>query len=236
MGDGDVAGTVRVDTVFERFPASVRGAVVIRGQDRDPHHVALAEAVVVEFGRANPARALELGDVIVNVAPRKDVMIPFEVLFAGLEPGWYRVEAEVVVDGQERVRGPAGDARRFVVTWPSGAIRKGTVECGLQIPVPGTAGVTVDRFVCKGDSTVVHWRHAPGGDPDDREFGEMRVRAGRSRLATIDDAFEFGAGRRTTTVYPLPRDQSELTFELDRRYEDGKLVDRGPWSASVSLD
>lgn len=236
MGDGDLAETVRVDTVFERFPASVRGAVVLRGRDGDPHHVALTEAAVVELGKASPARVLELGDVIVNVAPRKDVMIPFEVMFAGLEPGWYRVEAEVVVDGQERVRGPLEEPRRFVVGWPSGAIRKGSVDCGLTIAVPGSAGVTVERVVCKGDAAVVHWRHRPGDGADDREFGELKVRAGRSRLTPIEDGFEFGTGRRTTTVYPVPKGESELAFELDRRFDGGKLADRGPWSATLALD
>ena len=226
-----------MDTVFERFPASVRGAVVLRGRDPDPHHAMLAGAEVVEVHQ--PTRSvlpLELGKVVVDVPPRREVMIPFEVPFAELSPGWYQIMAEVVVDGQQRVRGPEEKPRTFVVGWPGGTVRRGTVEAGVKIEVPGSEGATVDRVVCRPDSAVVHWWHAPSEDRDFREFGELSVTAGRARLPTIEGTYEFGSGARTTTIYPVLREHRELTFELDRRYRPRKSLQRGRWSATVTLD
>lgn len=235
MGAGDVE--VTVETVFEQFPASVRGAVVVRGRDRDPHHVVLEEADVVEVPQPNRSvLALELGRVVVDVAPRREVMIPFEVPFAELRPGWYQVTAEVMVDGQQRVRGPTGEPRRFVVAWPGGTVRRGTIDTGLTIKAPGSRGAKIDRVVCRPDAAVVHWRHAPSETEDFREFGDLKVVAGRDRLPRIEEAYDPATGARTTTTYPVLREHTKLVFELDRRYREGKPVQRGRWSASLSLD
>lgn len=224
-----------MDAVFERFPASVRGAIVVRGIDRDPHQVRLIEAGVVQVGPSRTVRALELGRVTVDVAPRDRVMIPFEVPFADLDPGWYTVQAEVDVDGQESVRGPLEAERRFCVTWPSGVVRRGSVEAGARIKVPGSEGAAIDRLVCRADSAVVHWRHAAGDEPGMREFGDLKVSAGRRRLHVLDDEHEWSTGSRTTTIYPVLRDDDELVFELDRRHLPGKPAQRGRWSATLRL-
>lgn len=235
MGDGHLS-TVSVDAVFERFPASVRGAVVVRGVDQDPHQVRLKEARVVEASvPARPVLALGLGDVTVDVAPRGRVMIPFEVPFAELAPGWYAVRAEVEIDGRERLRGPEDPQRRFCVQWPSGAVRRGSIEAGLRIKVPGSEGAVIDRLVCGAESAAVHWRHGPG-EPDAPEFPELRVSAASRRLPVLADEFEFGSGRRVTTVYPVLREDRRLTFTLDRRHRPGKPVQRGPWSAELGLE
>lgn len=234
MGDGDLSG-ISVDTVFERFPASVRGAVVVRGVDPDPHQVRLTEAGVVEVGPSRRARTLELGQVTVDVAPRDRVMIPFEVPFADLEPGWYSVQAEVEVDGLEMVRGPGEGERRFCVAWPSGAVRRGSVEAAVRIKVPGSEGAAIDRLVYRPDSAAVHWRHAPAEEPGFQEFGHLKVTAGRRRLHVLGDDYEWSTGSRITTVYPVMRDDDELTFELDRRHRPGKPVQRGSWSATLPL-
>lgn len=235
MGDGDLSG-ISVDAVFERFPASVRGAVVLRGVDPDPHQVRLMEAGVIEVGgAARRVRPLDLGSVTVDVAPRDRVMIPFEVPFADLDPGWYTVQAEVEVDGQESVRGPVERERRFCVGWPTGAVRRGSVEAGVRIKVPGSQGAAIDRLVCRADSAAVHWRHAAAEEPGFREFGDLRVSAGRRRLPVLEDDYEWSTGSRTTTMYPVLRDDEELTFELDRRYRPGTSAQRGPWSATLRL-
>ena len=235
MGDGDLSG-ISVDAVFERFPASVRGAVVLRGTDPDPHHVRLTEAGVVEVGGVpRKVRTLDLGQVTVDVAPRDRVMIPFEVPFSELDPGWYTVQAEVEVDGQESVRGPQERPGRFCVAWPSGAVRRGSVEAGIRVKVPGSEGAAIDRLVLRGDSAAVHWRHAAAEEPGFREFGELKVTAVRRRLHVIEDEYEWSTGSRTTTIYPVLREDEALTFELDRRHRRGKPLQRGPWSATLKL-
>jgi hypothetical protein len=226
-----------VDTVFERFPASVRGAVVVRGRDRDPHQVRLVDASVLEVrASTQPVRSLELGEVVLDVAPRREVMIPFEVPFANLDPGWYEVVAEVEVDGQVRVEGPGEPRRRFVVSWPEGTIRRGRIEADLRIRVPGSrSGATIERVDLRLDSAVIRWRHAPGEGPESQEFGDLRVHADRERLPTLSDEYEWSTGRRVTTVYPVPVRRRHLVFQLDRRVRRGKPVQRGSWSATLDL-
>lgn len=227
-----------MDTVFERFPASVRGAVVVRGRDPDPHQVRLLDArVVAAPAPARPVRSLELGDVVVDVPPRREVMIPFEVPFAGLDPGWYEVLAEVEVDGQERLTGPEEPRLRFVVAWPEGAVRRGRLEPGARIRVPGSrSGAVVERVELREDAAVVRWRHAPGPDPESREFGELRVVADGDRLPVLGDEYEWSTGARATTTYPVLRRHARLVCELDRRHRPGKPIQRGRWSASIDLE
>lgn len=226
-----------MDTVFERFPASVRGAVVVRGRDRDPHQVRLLDARVHEVrAPAHPLRSLELGDVVVDVAPKREVMIPFEVSFASLDPGWYEVVAEVEVDGQERVKGPEEPRIRFVVAWPEGAVRRGRIQADVGIRVPGSrSGAIIERVDLRAESAVIHWRHAPGDGPESREFGDLRVFADRERLAILKDEYEWSTGGRVTIVYPVLKRRERLVFQLDRRFRPGKPVQRGSWSASLDL-
>ncbi len=107
---------MRVDIVFDRFPASVRGAIVVRALDSEPHQIRLVGADVVHAEPAGrPVRAVAFGEAVVDVAPHGEVLIPFDIPFAGLERGSYRVQAEVRVDGAVRVTGPPGSGKRFAV-------------------------------------------------------------------------------------------------------------------------
>jgi hypothetical protein len=226
---------VSVGTVFERFPASVRGAIVVRGADPDPHQVRLAGAEVVEgHGSARTVCPVSVDPVTIDVAPRAEVVIPFDVSLAGIPPGWYGVTAEVVVDGQQTVRGPA-DGKRFTVPWPSGEVRRGEVQANVRIAVPGSDGAVVERIECKADRAVVRWRHRPGKALQEPEFGELRVVAGTKRLPVVDSAYDPATGARSTVVYPILKSHRELRFELDRRFPRGKPPQRGKWSASLAL-
>ncbi|HEV8681612.1 MAG TPA: hypothetical protein VGS09_02385 [Actinomycetota bacterium] len=227
---------VAVRTVFERFPASVRGAVAVRGADPDPHQVALSGAAVVELGApTRPVRDVSVQQAVVDIAPRREVLIPFEIPLAGLEPGWYGVMAEVVVDGVETVKGPWEHARRFLVPWPRGEVRRGTVTADLRIEVPGSKGAEVNRVECKGDRTVVRWRHEPVEVGEPPEFEELTVLADGRRLPVLESGLEPSAGGRTTVVYPVLARQRTLTFQLGRRNRAGQAPERGPWSAELSL-
>jgi hypothetical protein len=234
---GDGQEPVSVDVVFERFPASVRGAVVVRGRDPDPHQVTLASSDVVELrSPSRPARSVALDPVTVELAPRGEVLMPFDIPFAGLEPGWYGVVAEVLVDGQRRVRGPsAADAKRFLVAWPGQIVRKGTMVVESEITVPGTPGAVVDRVEFRGDRTVIRWRHEPSDDPAFRQFGELRVLADGKPLPFLESSYQPTAGTRSTVVYPLLRDNQELVLELDRRFSPDGRTERGRWSLELPL-
>lgn len=229
------ASPVSVGVVFERFPASIRGAVVVRGTDPDPHQIRLAEAQVVEAHAPRRAVAPITADpVTVDVAPRAEVLIPFDVPLAGLPPGWYSVLAEVVVDGQSRIRGPE-DGKRFLVPWPVPEVRRGRVEVGLPIPVPGTDDPVVEQLDCHADRAVIRWRHVPGTPGDPPAVGDLRVSAGGRRVPVLEGTYEPVTGARTTVIHPVLKRQRQLTFEVDRRVGSGGAVERGRWSASFQL-
>lgn len=107
---------VSVGVVFERFPASVRGAVVVRALDSDPHQIYLDSAEVVEADRPDRHVSWVSAErATLDVAPHGEVLIPFDIPFSGLPPGAYCVVAEVLVDGGARIRGPEGGGKRFTV-------------------------------------------------------------------------------------------------------------------------
>lgn len=222
---------VTVDVVFERFPASVRGAVVIRGADPEPHQVRLVEASVVEaHAPGRSVSPVSLDAVTVDMAPHGEVLVPFDVSFTALEPGWYSVVAEVAVDGTARARGPEA-GKRFVVPWPEGEVRRGEVKAGLAIKVPGAAA-TIDRIECRTDRAVVRWRHAPG---EPAEFGDLRVLTGTRRLPVLESSHDPGTGSRTTVVHPVLRRYRRLVFEVDHRSPPGRSSQRDRGSASLDL-
>ena len=194
-------GSVAVDAVFERFPASVRGAVVVRGTDPDPHQVRLEQATVVD-PRGRGVREVAVDATVVDLAPRGEILVPFDIPFSGLEPGWYRVWADVVVDGHDRVRGPE-EGKRFLVPWPGPTVRRGTVE--LRVDLGG--GAEVRRIECRPDRATVRW-HAPPGERD-----ALRVRAEGERLPEIGRSVDE-SGERSTMVYPILKEHRRLTFEL----------------------
>jgi hypothetical protein len=227
--------TVAVDVVFERFPASIRGAVVVRGRDPEPHQIRLEELAVVEaHGSGRPAHEVPTGGVTVDVVPRGEILVPFDVPFSDLQPGWYAVSARVIVDGQQKVSGP-DEPTRFLVPWPSEDVRKGVVDAGLTIRVPGSDGAVVERVECKADRAVVRWHHGPGPDPDMPEFAELRVLAGSRRLPALDSTYDADTGARTTVVHPVLKRYRQLTFELDKRFTPGRPPQRGKWAARLDL-
>src|SRR5438552_6104450 len=92
---------VSVRTRFERFPATVKGALVFRGEDPDPHQVAVRSARVVGLG-GGPERDLPVERAVITVPPHQDLFVPFEMTVADLEPGWYGFQVEVDLDGSPR--------------------------------------------------------------------------------------------------------------------------------------
>ena len=194
---------VSVETVFDRFPASVRGAVVVRALDREPHQIRLVGAEVVaahDLDRAVHPVAAERATI--DVAPHREVLIPFDVPFAGLDPGWYCVAAEVEVDGGARLRGPEGGGKRFVVPWPSGEVRRGDLRPAVEL-----GGAVIERIELKADRTAVRWR-----PPEDAPDASLRLRLGSRRLPVVEVTEERGV--RTTVAHPIPKRATQLDLEV----------------------
>lgn len=209
MGSGDLAGggvsePVSVRARFERFPATVKGAFILRGEDRDPHQVVFREARVVSIG-GSQAHPITMATATLDVAPRRDVFVPFEMAVTDLDPGWYELECELDVDGRPKTF-PGG--RRFSVAWPRATVRRGQVPVGREIDLPGGATVRVEQIDCGGDSIKVHVLVTPP------EPVTVRLSADGGRLPVLESDFEGSSGRGKVVAYPLLRAHSNLRIEV----------------------
>jgi len=203
---------VSVRSRFERFPATVKGAMVFRGEDADPHQVAIREARVVGVP-GEPARDLPIERATVTVPPHQDVFVPFELGIADLPPGWYGFEIDVDLDGSPRTL--RGD-RRFAVPWPRGSMRTGTVRVERVLRV-GPLAVRVERVQLTVDSTSVRFVVTPPAEV------EVEMAAGPGSLPALSVAVEPGTGQGLATAYPLARTERDLRVSFHG--DDGSTAD-----------
>jgi hypothetical protein len=230
---------VEVQTRYERFPASLKGAFVMRGADGNPHAVQIESARVARIpdGPGNPF-TFEAG--IVDVAPGKDLFVPFEAPVAEIEPGWYVVESTVRVDGG---RSFVFASRPFAIPWPRTDVRRGTISVEKTVQA-GKTSVRIDRVEMGGDAAAVVWwpegqtaepeareLPGPGGTleailiADGRPLDVLPEQAGRAGRAQVRSR-----GERRTLSYPVPRSTRSLGIGV--RLASGKLTE--PLQLSLS--
>lgn len=198
-----VREAVSIRTHFERFPATVKGAFVIRGDDPNPHQVAIREArAVVPDGSV--ARTVEMSPVVLDVPPHIDLFVPFELPVSDLEPGWYGLECDAEVDGIATTY-PA--ARHFVVPWPRGAVRRGTVPVGRALR-SASRGVEIGSLECTVDSTKIRLTADPAEEP------ALRLSVDGRSLPILDVAVDEDTGEGTVSAYPLLRTDKMLRISL----------------------
>ncbi|MGZ5127990.1 MAG: hypothetical protein ACXWH5_04790 [Actinomycetota bacterium] len=185
---------------FERFPATVKGAFVLRGEGRDPHQVKIQAARVAELA-SRTARPLEITPVTLDVAPHLDLFVPFEFPLTDLGPGWYGLECDVEIDGVPEVVHPGAP---FPVPWPRATTRRGTVAVDKAIPA-GSGKVRIEAVECGGDSIRVKYASD--------EAVAFRFTADGAPVAVIAQDFNEGAGHGLTTAYPVLKTQSQLSIE-----------------------
>jgi len=189
---------VSIRAAFERLPAGVKGAFVLRGADGEPHQVRIERARVTEMaGRGSHAITVE--PAILEVAPTLDTFVPFEFAVMDLDAGWYRLECEVVVDGTPSVVHPG---KRFSVSWPRTSVRRGTVSIGKK-----TGDAKLVQLECSGDHLTVTYE-APAA------AAGLKLTADGAQLPVLEHDHDADAGRGTVTAYPALRTQHRLTIEL----------------------
>ena len=198
---------VAIRAHFEKFPATVKGAFVLRSADRDPHQVVIRAARVGELSGGG-SQPIELQETTLDVAPKLDFFVPFEFPVTELGAGWYGLEADVEIDGVAQVARPE---RRFSMAWPRATVRRGSVPVGEKIELEGGPRVLVDHVECSGDSIAVHFV----ADPP--EPFQWRLLADRRRLALLDVQLDEGSGKGRATAYPLLKVDHALTIELLHR-------------------
>jgi len=202
-----VTETLSVRARFEKFPATVKGAFILRGEDRDPHQVVFrqARAVAVSGGswREVPVAATTL-----DVAPHQDVFVPFELVVSDLDAGWYGFECDLEVDG-DPFTFPGG--RRFAVAWPRATVRRGQVRVDRTVALGERAKVRVEHVDCGGESIRIGVVVEPPGPV------HFRLLADGERLEILDQEADEASGRVRVTAYPLLKVHGTLRIEVKGR-------------------
>jgi hypothetical protein len=200
----EVRERVSIRASFERFPATVKGAFVLRGADRDPHQVRIDAARVREVsGRGS--LPIGLDPVTLDVAPNLDLFVPFEFATTELAAGWYGLECDVAIDGDlENVR----PSKRFAVPWPRATVRRGNVSVNKTARVENGPKVHVEQIECGGESIRVSYSTSPP------EAVPVRLAADGTSLTILETEFDAESGRGRVTAYPVMRTHSRLSIDV----------------------
>lgn len=206
---------------FERFPATVKGALILRGEDPDPHQVVFHGVRAVPVGDGE-RREVPVGVSVLDVAPHRDLFVPFELMVADLPPGWYGFECDLEVDG---VLGTYSGGRRFLVPWPRGTVRRGTVPVGEGFALGGGEPIRVrlERVECAADAARLTLEVEP--------FTPLRLRvlADGEVLPLLELEEEADRGVVRVRAYPLLRSHRILRVEArGRGRAEGALEVRLP--------
>lgn len=205
---------------FERFPATVKGAFILRGEDPNPHQVRIRGARVVGVG-IDAARPIPMLDALLDVAPHRDVFVPFEIAVSDLDPGWYTLECDLEVDG---VPGTYDGGHRFSVPWPRATVRRGQVKVERRVTLGSEAKAQVEHVDCSGDSIKLHLRVEPPVPLT------ATLSADGADLRVLEIDVDETTGRAKVTAYPLLRTHGVLRIVLrgKARGSEGALDVRLP--------
>ena len=215
---------IEVRTRFERFPASVKGAFVVRGADGNPHAVRVEWARVARFP-SGPATPFPAEERILDANPIRDVFVPFEAPVLDLQPGWYAIESSVQVDG---ARSWVFTSRPFSIPWPRSEIRRGTIPLGKGVAA-GDQRFGLERVELSVNWSAVIWKPVRGGrtgkggqDPaesDEAPEAEGILVADGEELEVVpDEAVGIpqlrSAVERRTVSYPVRRSSRSLAVMM----------------------
>ena len=188
---------VAIRAAYERFPASVKGAFLLRGADGMPHQVRIEAARAAEMS-ARAFQPITIDPLVLEVAPTQDTFVPFEVPTMDMSAGWYRLECEVVVDGRPMLVHP-GD--RFAIPWPRSSVRRGSVTIGKK-----AGGVALETLECAADCVRVVF----AAD----EMPSVTLEANGASHPIVEVEFDHDAGRGRVIGYPALRAHERLTIEV----------------------
>jgi hypothetical protein len=193
-------GEISIRAHYERFPATIKGAFVLRGEGRDPRQVRIEDARVIEVSGGG-SQSIAMEPVTLEVAPHLDLFVPFEVPLTELGAGWYSLECDVVIDGVPDVVHP-GD--RFPVAWPRATVRRGPVAVGKSLDVSGDT-VAIDQIDCAGDSIKIGFSAT--------KAPTLKLTADGATVPVLDVQFDEATGRGKIMGYPLMRTQRALSID-----------------------
>jgi len=205
---------IDVRTRFERFPATVKGAFVLRGADGNPHGVSLVEAAVARVP-TGPVLPLALGEVVIDVAPSRDLFVPFEAPLTDLAAGWYTIRSAFRVDAG-RTWSFAG--RPFAVAWAPRENRRGTVRVDGTVAA-GSRTVVIERVDLATDRSTVVWRDPRADEDEGPDLDVFLVVDGR-RTDAVPGAEARAGSERRTVFYPVPRSAMAAAVSVGPRWSE----------------
>jgi hypothetical protein len=186
---------------YERFPATVKGAFVLRAADGQPHQVRIDAARAAELAGGAPFE-IDLQPVVLEVAPTLDLFVPFEVGLLDLGPGWYQLVCDLIVDA---VPTQAQPGVPFPIAWPRATVRRGTVGVGKAL-MAGGGKVRIEQVECAGDHATIAFLA--------EEPPSVKVTADDQPLPTIASAFDEGTGRGAVTTYPVLKSHGRMRIDV----------------------
>ena len=146
----------------------------------------------------------------VNVAPNRDLYVPFEVGIADLVPGWYVIRSVVRVDGG---RTWTFASRGFAVPWPKELVRRGTVRSGARVQA-GELDVEIESVEMRIDCAIVpHVLPGEAGSAVRLLADGVEVDLVPAEARPPSSKVEAG-GRTRTTFYPVPRETAVLSVQV----------------------
>ena len=175
----------------------MKGALLVRGADGMPHQVRIQAAHAAELSGATP-QPVGVESVVLEVSPTQETFVPFEVSTIDMAAGWYRLECDIIVDGDAEVIRP-GD--RFVIPWPRAAVRRGRVTIGTKI-----SSVALETLECLGDT--VRLAFAADAEPT------LTLSVDGRRHTVLEQDFDEETGRGVLTAYPALRSNRTLTVQI----------------------
>lgn len=188
---------VSIRAKFERFPAAIKGALLLRGADGQPHQIRLEGARATELGGGQP-HPVGVEAVVLEASPTQDTFVPFEISTMEMAAGWYALECDVVVDGVPSVVRPG---EPFVMPWPRAAVRRGTVTVGAKI-----AAVALETVECLGDAIRVSFAS------DTCPSITLSIDGRAHPILAVE--FDPEAGRGRVSAYPALRGDERLAIAL----------------------
>jgi hypothetical protein len=186
---------------YERFPATVKGAFVLKAAGRDPHQVRIESARLVELSGAG-SHSIELQPATLDVAPNLDLFVPFEFPITELGPGWYRLACDVLVDG---VPGEVRAGDPFPIAWPRATVRRGTIPVGKAVAAGG-GKVRIEQVECGGDSIKITYTA--------EEPVSLKLTVDGMAVAQIAQVFDEEAGTGKVTAYPVLKVHERLGIDV----------------------
>lgn len=172
----------------------------MRGADGNPHQVRLEEARVVELA-SRVAAPIGVAPATLDVAPSRDLFVPFEFPVVDLEPGWYAIECALAVDGAPATVRP-GDP--FAVPWPRGATRRDQLDVGASVQT-AAGKVRVDRVECGGDSVRIAYEGVEA---------QVALSVDGAKLPILGSTFDPQTGTGAIVAYPILKTRHRLSVSF----------------------